>query len=100
MAKMTSMAVFLIAIFLIVLGAYQMSSDSSDVKINGNKIIRPAIGDGERELGIQVNLKNGDSEEKSKVNLQIGEATYTEEELFGILDKVIVEKNILSNNSH
>ncbi len=99
MAKMTSMAVFLIAIFLIVLGAYQMSSDSSDVKINGNKIIRPAIGDGERELGIQVNLKNGDSEEKSKVNLQIGEATYTEEELFGILDKVIVEKNILSNNS-
>lgn len=99
MAKMFSMAVFLIAVFFIILGAYQISSDSSDVQIKGNKIIRPDIGDGERELGIEVNLKNGDSEEKSKVNLQIGEATYTEEELLGIIDKKINEKNILGNNN-
>lgn len=99
MAKTYGMAILIISFGLVFTGLYTISNiQESNVQIVDGKIIRPDVGKGPEVLPLEIQFKGKENEVKKEIELNVGEARYSEEDTISKLEKGLKESLILGNN--
>lgn len=98
--KKCSLMIFVFFLITMLSIFYEIQSRNQGELVNGNSIVRPVYGEGEKEIDLDVALKEKEGYTEKEIKLVIEERKYDTEEILKKLEeaKEYINKHILGKN--